>query len=339
VISEDEAETTEAIYWVQNNGQQFFSVQLPGKDASAARLLSDAFVDGQPQQPSRRPEKNELLIRLPSYVEGNRAIAVRFVYERPSPHPGSRLGTLGTLQLDPPQVPDVQTLQSRWTVYLPAEHRYLRFDGAMRERVGERGWDMFRLGLEFFVPQFGPESPEPRFAEQVDPPTLPEAKATGFDTQLQREGVPVTLRRLGAPALVTITYRSKAYLATLEALGFLLALGLGLYITGRPRRERFAYFVVVGFGALVVAGAKDPRSAGVWQAIWLGAFAALGLWFALGFFRWLLAIPGRLRAWSARRQNVQPVVRVVHAGPPTQPPPPPASPHPPTPPTTPPTAA
>ena len=35
VIAEDEAETTEVIYWVRNNSQQFFSIQLPTKAGKA----------------------------------------------------------------------------------------------------------------------------------------------------------------------------------------------------------------------------------------------------------------------------------------------------------------
>ena len=73
-ISEDEAETTEAIYWVRNNSQQFFSIQLPSRGGKAAKLLSDAFVDGEPQQPSKRPDKNELLIRLPREAERRRGV-------------------------------------------------------------------------------------------------------------------------------------------------------------------------------------------------------------------------------------------------------------------------
>jgi hypothetical protein len=79
VIAEDEAETTEVIYWVRNNSQQFFSIQLPTKAGKQAKLLSDAFVDGKPQQPSKRPDKNELLIRLPARQGNNAEFSVRFV--------------------------------------------------------------------------------------------------------------------------------------------------------------------------------------------------------------------------------------------------------------------
>lgn len=299
VISEDQAETTEVIYWVKNNGQQFFAVQLPGE----ARLLSDAFVDGQPQQPSRRPDRNELLIRLPATTADSHGFPVRFVYERPSAHPGQKLGWRGTLHLEPPHLAGVQTLQSLWTLYLPSDNRYIRFDGSMREPVGERGWDLFRAGLDLFVPEFGPVAPGPGSTTQADPPPLPAPKTAGFDTQLQKEGDPVTLRRLGEPAAIEVAYRGRAYAATVEAIAFLLALAGGLALLGRSRRERFAYFLIVGFGALVIAGARDPRGAGFWQALYLGAFAALAVWLAIGLFRKI----GRLR-WPRRRQPEPPPI-------------------------------
>ena len=45
VIAEDEAETTEVIYWVRNNAQQFFSIQLPTK-AGKAREAAQRRVCG-----------------------------------------------------------------------------------------------------------------------------------------------------------------------------------------------------------------------------------------------------------------------------------------------------
>lgn len=306
VISEDEAETTEAIHWVRNNGQQFFSVQLPGEGKSAARLLSDAFVAGQPQQPSRRPDRHELLIRLPSRRDDREAFPVRFVYERPSAHPGRKLGWRGTLQLQPPKLADIETLQSKWTIYLPPDQRYVRFDGAMREPARERGWDVFRSGLDLFVPQFGPLGPGPGSAEEAEPPPLPPPSAPGFDTQLQKEGVPVTLRRLGEPAPVAIAYRGKGYAATAEVIAFIIALACGSALIGRSRGERFAYFVIVGLGALVIAGAKDPRGAGFWQAIYLGVFMAAIGWVAIGLWRRLVRIGKWRPAWRRKPPTATP---------------------------------
>ena len=302
VIAEDEAETTEAIYWMRNNGQQFFSVELPGKNA---RLLSDAYVDGEPQQPSRRPDHNELLIRLPSRGAVGDAFPVRFVYEVPSTHPGKRLGWSGTLHLEPPRLAGIETLQTRWSLYLPADHRYVGFDGPMREIQGQRGWDVFRSALDLFVPQFGPILPGPGSAEQAEPPSLPAPKKAGFNTELQREGALITLRRLGEPAAVGVAYRSKGYAATLEALAFLLAFAGGLRLLDRSRRVRFWYFIVVGVGALVIAGAVSTRSVGFWQAIYLGALGALLVWLLVGAFR-------ALRAWRTRQPRPNLPTRPVH---------------------------
>jgi len=293
VIAEDEAETTEVIYWVRNNAQQFFSIQLPSR-GSGAKLLSDAFVDGEPQQPSRRPDRNELLIRLPARQESGEAFPVRFVYEVPSLHPGRRLGWRGHIELQPPLLNGVGVLQSVWNLYLPTEHRYVHFSGAMQAENGPRGWDSFRDLLYFFVPKVGPDGPDQSDVDKNEPPTLPAPKHPGFDTHIQHEGIKVALRRLDAPAQIRISYRSKGYAATVEAFALLLAFAFGVWLLGASRRARFLYFVLVGIGALVIGGAVDPRAARFWETIYLGVFAAVPVWFVVGFVRWV-------RSWKLSR--------------------------------------
>jgi len=315
-IAEDEAETTEVIYWVRNNSQQFFSVQLPAKAGKPARLLSDAFVNGEPQQPSKRPDKNELLIRLPAREDGDQAFPVRFVYETPSPDPGRRLGWRGTFEIEPPTLGDTEALQTEWTLYLPRDFRYVKFGGSMREAVGARGWDDFFGGMQVFVPHVGPALPPPLEITQDQLPKMPEVKTAGFDTQIQKEGVRVTLRRLDAPAAIAVEYRGKTYAATMEAIACMLALFGGIRLLGRSRQARFAYFIFVGVGALIVAGAVNPRSAGIWQAIYLGVFLSVLVWCALGLGKWLRAALG----WLSRlfKRMAQPrVPHIVKATPPS----------------------
>jgi hypothetical protein len=322
-IAEDEAETTEVIYWVRNNSQQFFSVQLPSKAGKPARLLSDAFVNGEPQQPSKRPDKNELLIRLPAREGGDEAFPVRFVYETPSPNPGQRLGWRGTFHIEPPTLGDTEALQTEWTLYLPRDFRYVKFGGAMRENVGDRGWDSFFGGLRVFVPHVGPALPEPEEVEQNKLPELPEAKTAGFDTQIQKEGVSVTLRRLEAPAAIAVEYRGKTYAATVEAIACLLAFFGGVRLLRRSRESRFGYFLFVGVGALIVAGAVNPRGAGIWQAIYMGVFLSVLVWFGFGFWKRLREAPGQVTRFFKRsaQPKVPHLVRATPSGVPPNPPP------------------
>ncbi len=321
VIAEDEAETTEVIYWVRNNSQQFFSVQLPTKAGKAAKLLSDAFVDGEPQQPSKRPDKNELLIRLPARQDGNELFAVRFVYEVPSPKPGERLGWRGTLDIQPPKLSETGVLQTKWTLRLPADFRYVNFGGSMREGVSVRGWDRLFHGMRFFIPRVGPAAMTTGFAEQDEAPPLPPVKTAGFDTQIQKEGVAVTLRRLDAPSEIRVAYRAKTYAATIQAIACLLAFFGGVRLLGRPGQTRLAYFAFVGLGALIIAGAVNPRAAGFWQAIYLGVFLSALTWLVCGTWKWLRGLPERAASLFARKPAPP------KAAPPTVPPPvPPAAP-------------
>ncbi len=286
VVAEDEAETTEVIYWVKNNAQQFLSVQLPTKGGLPARLLSDFFVNGEPQQPSRRPDRNELLVRLPISKGEGAPISVRFVYEAPALHPGQRLGWSGHFTMWPPILSGIETLQSRWTLFLPADRRYTHFGGAMRPPVARHGWDEFR---ELFMQGFAPAEAEPEGNATAEPPELPPAKGVGFDTQLQKEGASITLRRLAAPSTIRISQEAKGYASTKESLALILALAGGLYLMRASRRDRFIYFVVVGVLTLVVAGALNPAAGGVWVSLHMGATLALFVWLLCGLWRAVVA--------------------------------------------------
>jgi len=88
--------------------------------------------------------------------------------------------------------------------------------------------------------------------------------------QLPKEGKPVELRRLEAPAGVEISYRSLGWIYTIESVLFFAAFLFGVRLLNRPGQSKFAYAIVVGIGALIVAGAVTPRSAGAWNAIYLG---------------------------------------------------------------------
>ena len=319
VIAEDQSETTEVIYWVRNNSQQFFSIQLPTKAGKAAKLLSDAFVNGVPQQPSKRPDKDELLIRLPARQNGDQVFPVRFVYEVPSPKPGERLGWRGALDIQPPKLSDTEVLQTKWTLWLPADFRYVKFEGSMRETINRRGWEKFWSRIRLFVPRIGPPPPGVSVAKKAEPRSLPAVKIAGFDTQIQKEGVAVELRRLDAPAEIRAAYRGKTYAATIEAIACLLALFGGIRLLGRERQTRFAYFAFIGLGALIIAGAVNPRAAGFWQAIYAGVFLSALAWLASGCWKWLRAIPDRTSRLFARKP-VSP-----QAPPPSTPPPIPPS--------------
>jgi len=291
VIAENKAETTEAVYWVRNNSQQFLAVALP----SNGRMLSDAFVNGEPQQPSRRPDRNEMLIRLPAQQSGT-AFPVRFVYEVPSAKPEGGLWWLGTIRVKPPTLVNTGVLQSKWTLYLPGGCRYVKFSGPMREAPAPWGWDVFRRASDLFVPDLGPRLPEGNAVAFNEPEGLPPGKGGGFDFQIPKEGESVVLRRLDAPAKTIVHYRSRGYAAVIEALALLVAFYFGARLTMRPPATRFGYAMIVGGGSLILAGAVDQRAAGFWTAIYLGVLGAVGVWFAAAVWK---RIKGRARIVGA----------------------------------------
>ena len=295
VIAEDAAETTEVIYWVKNNSQQFFSIQLPSRGGKQARLLSDAFVNGEPQQPSKRPDRNEVLIRLPARQENNAEFPVRFVYEVPSAKPGEKLGWRGSFDLEPPKLSDVKVLQTQWTIFLPASQRYVDFGGAMREDFGAFKWERVVARFRFFIPEIGPAAPPTSGYAEEKARQLPPPKRAGFDTQLRKEGVRVDLRRMDAPATVSVSHRGKTWAFLVEAMAGLLAFAGGIALLRRGRGEKWAYFIFVGLGALVISGTVNPRSAKPWQMIFSGVLVVLGIWLICGIRGWVAASIERRR--------------------------------------------
>ncbi len=306
VIAEDGAETTEVIYWVKNNSQQFFGIQLPSRGGKQARLLSDAFVNGEPQQPSKRPDKNEVLIRLPARQANNTEFPVRFVYEVPSAKPGEKFGWRGSFDLEPPQLAGVKVLQTRWTLWLPASQRYVDFGGAMREDVTAFGWENYTRKFRLFLPQIGPDSPATHGKQHTEPPPLPAPKSAGFDTQLRIEGVKVELRRMDAPAVVNVAHRGKTYSFVVDALSGLLAFAGAISMLRRDRSAKWAYFIFIGLGALVISGAVNPRGASKWQHIYIGTLLGVAVWLVCGFRGWLAACAER------RSERAEKAAKLAH---------------------------
>jgi len=261
------------------------------------------YVKGERQQPSRRPGRNEMLIRLPAQQGGNETFPIRFVYEVPSAKPGRGLWPRGSFHIQPPVLTDAAIMQTQWTLYLPSGYRYVHFAGPMREPLSQhRGWDLFHKIFDGFVPKFGLLN-VPQATARQPAPSLDAAQSKGVDFQIPREGTSVVLRRLDAPAEVTVSYRSLTYYYTVESILFFVALYFGLRLTGARRETKFSYVLIAGVGALILAGAVDPRCAGKWHAIYLGVFVSVLVWAGMFGFekfrdmvRWLIARIRRRKA-------------------------------------------
>ena len=83
-------------------------------------MLTDVSVRGELQQPSKRPNQNEMLIRLPVQQGSDQTFLVRFIYEVPSPNPGKGLWPRGNIQVEPPVLTDAEIMQTQWVLYLPS---------------------------------------------------------------------------------------------------------------------------------------------------------------------------------------------------------------------------
>jgi hypothetical protein len=343
-VATDQAQTTEAVYWVKNNDLQFLVVRLPQE----ARLVSDVFVNREPQQPMRREGSADLLVRLPSGGSGVRnAFPVRLVFEVPSPKPGQKLGFTGSLKVFAPNLADVGVLETRHRLYLPDGWHYTNISGPLTRAARERGWARARKLIDPLIPAFGPQLDTLERSVWRDPPLVANDTRTLFGLQVPQQGHLETLRRLGPPAEVVASFRSKKATFALEALAFLAAFLAGLLAwrtpgdrrpatektTGvrrsvaafadrcgwwQPLGRRALYVVVFGFGAMLLTGIVGPANVPVLIAMMLGVVVVVGVWAAQFVWRTL----GRSWAWWRNRQTPRPPVM-----------PPPLNPTPPTPPT------
>ncbi len=296
VVSSDGAITTEMIYWLRNNAESSLKVELP----AGARIISDVFVDLASQQPMSQTGSAEVMIRLPASNDTrNRAFPVRFVYEQPSPHPDKALNSRGQHQIRVARLTNAGVLQTRLNLYLPPDFRYTSFDGPMQRRVKARGWRDLRNALDFLVPALGPRLDVGAVSDWQAPPQLPGNAGAGFSVPIAKEGAQFTLHRLDRPADVTVAYVGDGVSAGLEAILCLLAFGIGVLLTGRGLKAKFAYLIFVGLLSLVVAGVVAPNFASVYQAIFLGVLLAVGVWLIAGIW-WLVKDEGYAERVAAK---------------------------------------
>lgn len=276
-VASDRAQTIEMIYWVRNNAQQFLTVKLP----KGARLVSDVFVDGATQQPMKREGSEDLLVRLPGgNGSGERSVPVRFVYEIPSAKAGERMGIMGGFTVEPPQLTDVAVvLESHAQLFLPERNDYTSFGGPMEQSLADRGWGRLRRLFDPLLPSFGPQLAAPM--EQWKPaPPIPDNQKASFDFKLPEQGQSVKLHRLGPPAAVDVSFRSRKLSWSLEGLAFLAVVIGGISWLRQPLPRKVLAAAVIGGVALIGTGLLGAVNGVIAQAVMLGVLAVVALWIA-----------------------------------------------------------
>lgn len=273
-VSHDGAATTEAVYWVKNNGQQLLTVALP----PGGRILSDVQTGDTPQQPQRRAGSQDLLVRLPasSGDQAGREVPVRFVYEVRPDKPAD-MGLSGSISLEPARVMDSTVLQTHQTLWLPADFRYLDFSGPMQAQRPPETWASLRDRLRSLIPALAPDSEAVTTARGPEPPTAPEAKS-GFTFHVPSDGQKHVLRRLDAAAPVDISYRHRRYDNALHAGGLFLAFLLGVLMLRRSLEAKCVWFALFGLAPLIIMRLVPPETAAPMQSVFLGTTLAAGVW-------------------------------------------------------------
>jgi hypothetical protein len=293
---------------VKNNAQQFLTVQLP----KGARLVSDVFVSGATQQPMHREGSDDLLVRLPS-GNGTRSAAfpVRFVYEIPSPSAGDKIGWRGSFAIEPPVLDGVGIFESHHQLYLPEGYLYTKFEGPMTLSLRDRGWARLRNVFDALLPAFGPQLDAPN--EGWHPVTgISNQQRAGFDFQVPRQGQPAKLHRLGPPATIEVSFRSKKASLIVESLAFLVMAFFGFRAWRKPLPWKVAWCFGWGLVSVVATGLLSPSDIRVAKAALLGVVFVACFWALLVGIALLRAV-GR---WFEKRRAVEPAVPASPAAPP-----------------------
>ena len=290
VVSTDRAVTTEVVYWLQNNTQQYLTLRLP----PGGKLLSDVTVAGVVQQPQRRSgpaaagpasDGTDLLVRLPAADKERRVIPVRFVYDVPAA--GDPLDGRGQITVPAPMLLDAAILQTQVALYLPGGFAYHDFAGPLHLPVQDRGWARLRRACGWLIPALGPQIPDQSERPWPTPPQIDASQRGGFEFQIPRDGVPFRLHRLDRPAEISLGFRSKRLEHTLEALGLLTAVALGLLLGKTGFRARLAFLIIGGFGALVWEGIAPSSFSGFLKWFYFGVVVCVAWWLIAGILNFL----------------------------------------------------
>lgn len=304
-VAADLVQTTEAIYWVKNNAQQFLTVRLP----RGAGLVSDVFVNGATQQPMKREGSDDLLVRLPGGAgAAKQAVPVRFVYGIPAPKAGEKMGWWGNFRVEPPQALDnggkpVLVLEAYHALYLPEHRHYTKFDGPMTQAVEDRGWREAENIANALIPAFGPQLGRAT-VEWTDPPQIPAEQVASFDFPVPTSGQLFKLHRLGAPAAIDVTHRWSKISFFYESLAFFVVALMGLARSRRPLPRKVMFVAVVGLAALLSTGIVSAANSRIAQAVLLALALVVLVWIGLG----LLACLRGFGTWVLSRGKVNPPV-------------------------------
>lgn len=276
VMTTDQSQTTEVVYHVRNNTQQYFTVTLP----QGGRMLSEVTVAGRAQQPQHRVDREGLLIRLPVDQGKQSSFAVRFVFEAPPPFKtAGALGDSGFASVEVPGLEDADILESQLRLFLPSGISWLNFDSAMRRPPEDRGWAVYGRPLGWLIPALGPQlTYSSRENPWTSPPVLTPDQRGALEFQIPKDGQEFLLHRLAEPSPVMLSYRSSRWEHTVQALGLMLGFGVGFLIRKRSAGLRMGYVLFVGLGALVLEGALPPGASAFLHFLAAGVMLAAVFW-------------------------------------------------------------
>ena len=117
---------TKVTYQVRNNVKQFLRFKLPENS-----VIWSSFVAGKPVKPAKDQEGNTLIPLEKSHFQGDdlTQFPVEIVY---LDHGKKMNNVWGKIGLNLPST-DIPISQSHWSVYLPYDYTYYKFDGDMKE--------------------------------------------------------------------------------------------------------------------------------------------------------------------------------------------------------------
>lgn len=305
VITKEGTIQTEAWLYLQNSTEQFLRVQLP-----AGAVMRNLRVFGQQEKWSQarsQGEANEILVNLASRSGQSEPFVIRLRYD--VNRADAALGSRGEVALVAPifplgkdgrvpvtkftrQVvfgPDVATLdiKTNMTKHFEAESdlwndlKRMVFTPIRRDASTVQVIQAIQALKQ--RDQLRPSSRGLYSALQNAQLVAPGAGAYQYTRRKAR-----LFSKLNGDAELTIGYSSWSILWTIDAVFFLLILGLGVVLVRRKLVGAALYFGVAAGGSLVLATFTEGTLSHYLKSAFLGATTAGGVWLILGVWRELV---------------------------------------------------
>jgi hypothetical protein len=148
------------------------------------------------------------------------------------------------------------------------------------------------------IPTFGPQLPRRESEWQIKEPLSEQVRA-GFDVQVPIQGIAIALHRLGEPAIIEISHRSKNVSYFIEIALFLLVFFWGVMLWSKPLTYKVVWVVTLAVLSIAATGLLSAPNGRLPTVVVLALFFVVAIWIILGVLMWMRSLGKRVSEAAA----------------------------------------